>query len=209
VTISPTDSCRNLGVIFDSDLSFKKHISNVCRTSFYQIRQLRQIRSSLDINSTKILANSLVSSKLDYCNSLYYNLPQSSINRLQRVQNALARVVVPSVKRSTQISPTLRELHWLSVDQRMKFKIASLVFKTLRHNQPPYLVEIIALNKHSRSLRSSLQNKLVVPRFKTCLGQRSFAYAAPTVWNSLPDRLRSSTSIDSFHAALKTHLFPP
>src|SRR5207244_12351108 len=63
----PVDSCRNLGVVFDSELSFKKHISNICSTSFYHIRQLRQIRSSLDQNSAIILANALVSSKLDYC----------------------------------------------------------------------------------------------------------------------------------------------
>ena len=73
--LSPSESCQNLGVLFDSDLSFDKHISNVCRSSFYHIRQLRQIRSSLDSNSAIILANALVSSKLDYCNSLFFNLP--------------------------------------------------------------------------------------------------------------------------------------
>ena len=87
--VIPSDHARNLGVIFDSDLSFKNHISNVCKTSFYHIRQLRQIRESLDTKSAIILANSLVSSKLDYCNSLYYNLPDTSINRLQRIQNSL------------------------------------------------------------------------------------------------------------------------
>jgi hypothetical protein len=82
--LTPTDSARNLGVIFDQDLSMKKHISSICQTSFYHIRQLRQVRSSLDTNSTMILANSLVSTKLDYCNSLFYGLPASSLNRLQK-----------------------------------------------------------------------------------------------------------------------------
>ena len=91
--LCPTESARNLGVIFDSDLSFKKHISAVCRSSFFQIRQLRQIRSSLDRNSSIVLANCLVRSKIDYCNSLLYNLPTTSLNRLEVVLNSLARVV--------------------------------------------------------------------------------------------------------------------
>ena len=103
--IKPVTSARNLGIIFDSDLSLRKHISSICQTSFYHIRQLRQIRPSIDINSATILANALVHSKLDYCNSLYYSLPNSSIHRLQLVQNSLARVVIPSTLRHHHITP--------------------------------------------------------------------------------------------------------
>src|SRR6266516_4323984 len=77
---TPSSSARNLGVEFDSDLFFNQHISTICRSSFYQIRQLRQIRSSLDLNSSIVLANALVSSKLDYCNSLLYNLLDKTLN---------------------------------------------------------------------------------------------------------------------------------
>src|SRR5207245_1338576 len=117
--LTPSDKCRNLGVIFDSDLTFKSHISDVCRSSFYHIRQLRQIRASLDTNSAVLLANALVYSKLDYCNSLFYNLPAKSLNRLQIVQNDLARLVVPSVRRNHHITSTLRLLHWLPIPQRI------------------------------------------------------------------------------------------
>jgi len=85
-----------------SDLSFHHDISNVCRTSYHHIRQLHHIRSSLDHNSAVLHANSLVS-KLDYCNSLFYNLPDNSLKRLQHVQNSLARFVVPSIKRHQHI----------------------------------------------------------------------------------------------------------
>ena len=129
--LTPYSDARNLGVIFDSSLSFTKHISTLCSSSFYQIRQLRQVRSSLDLNSAIILANALVTSKLDYCNSLLYSLPATAINRLQRVQNALARVVVPTVRLNHHITPTLKELHWLPVSKRITFKIAALTFKTL------------------------------------------------------------------------------
>ena len=114
-------SARNLGIIFDSDLSLRKQISSICQTSFHHIRQLRQIRSSIDTNSATILSNALVHTKLDYCNSLFYSLPKSSIHRLQVVQNALARVVIPSTLRHHHITPVLKRLHWLPVEQRIKY----------------------------------------------------------------------------------------
>jgi hypothetical protein len=207
--LSPSPQVRNLGVIFDSDLSFSSHISNICRTSFHQIRQLRQVRSSLDTNSAIILANALVSSKLDYCNSLLYSLPESSLDRLQRVQNSLARVVMPAVKRCDHIKPTLRKLHWLPISQRITFKIASLTYKTLQHKQPAYLYDLLRPYVPTRNLRSTNQNLLSIPNVKSAIGRRSFSYAAPKIWNSLPPALRASSSLTLFLSGLKTHLFPP
>jgi len=208
-TISPTDSTRNLGVIFDQDLSHKQHISAVCKASYYQIRQLRQIRSSLDKNSAIVLANSLVSSKLDYCNSLFYGLPDVSLNRLQKVQNALARVVVPSVKRNHHITPTLKMLHWLPIRQRILFKIASLTYKSLHSSQPTYLLELITPHTPTRNLRSADKHLLTIPHIPSANGRRSFSFASPTIWNSLPCSLRASSSLSLFLSGLKTHLFPP
>jgi hypothetical protein len=151
----------------------------------------------------------LVLSKLDYCNSLFYSLPDTSISRLQRVQNSLARVVVPSIKRSQHISPTLCKLHWLPVHQRIQYKIAALTFKTLYHKQPSYLVDLLLPYVPTRNLRSSDKHLLTVPNIKSAIGRRSFQFAAPTIWNTLPLSLRSSTSLHSFLTGLKTHLFPP
>ena len=78
-TVSATSSARNLGVIFDSELSFDSHISSVTRSCYHIIRQLRQIRPLLDHNTAVSLANSLVSSRLDFCNSLFYGLPDTSM----------------------------------------------------------------------------------------------------------------------------------
>src|SRR5207245_5663727 len=144
------------------------------------------IRSSLDTNSAIILANALVSSKLDYCNSLFYSLPDSSLDRLQSVQNALARVVVPSVKRFHHISPTLKMLHWLPIRERITFKIASLTCKTLHHKQPSYLHELITPYQPPRPLQSSDKHMLDVPNIQSAQGPRSFLFAPPTIWTSFP-----------------------
>ena len=88
---NPSTSAKNLGVLFNSSLNFRKHISQTCRACFYHIRDLRQIRS-LSLDLAKQIAVALVSSKLDYCNSLFHNMPEKDIARLQRVQNCLARL---------------------------------------------------------------------------------------------------------------------
>ena len=207
--LSPSPTVRNLGVTLDSNLSLTKHISSVCSSSFYIIRQIRQIRASLDHNTCVLLCNALVSSKLDYCNSIYYGLPQSSIHRLQLVQNALARVVYPSVKRNDHITPTLRRLHWLPIQSRITYKLALITYKTLNHKSPSYLNSLLTPYKPVRQLRSSDKLLLTVPSLKSSFGHRSFSCAAPTIWNSLPLSLRSSASLESFRSALKTHLFPP
>src|SRR3989442_1716297 len=205
----PVSSARSLAVVFQSDLSFDQHIFNVCRSSFFHIRQLRQIRPSLDLNSSIQLANALVSSKLDYCNSLFYGLPDTSIKRLQRVQNSLARVIFPSLKRSDHITPALAKLHWLPIHNRIKFKIATITFKVLKNRQPSYLLDLLQPHNPQRSLRSSDKLLLDTPKIKTALPTRSFSHAAPSVWNSLPFDLRNSSSLHSFTTHLKTHLFPP
>src|SRR6187401_102273 len=170
IPISPSIHARNLGVEFDSELSYSQHISNVCRSSYYQIRQFRQLRSSLDTNSAKLLANALVSSKLDYCNSLFYNLPDTSINRLQHIQNSLARFVIPSVRRCHHISPILAKLHWLPIRQRIEFKIATITHKTLQNSQPSYLFDLLHPYNPTRTLRSSNTNLLEVPKIKSEIG---------------------------------------
>jgi hypothetical protein len=172
------------------------------------IRQLRQIRSSIDTNSAIILANSLVSSRLDYCNSLYYGLPDCSTHRLQRIQNSLARVILPSFKRHHHITPALQQLHWLPIKERITFKIATITFKTLQSQKPNYLSLLLTRHNPLRSLRPHLQHQLICPRINSENGRRSFSFAAPTIWNSLPTHIRSLQSLVQFRSALKTHLFP-
>jgi len=170
-----------LEIIFDSNLSLSKHISSICQTSFYHIRQLRQIRSSIDINSATIFANTLIHSKLDYCNSLYYSLHNSYIHRLQLVQNSLARVVIPSTLTHHHISPVLRRLHCLPIVQRIKFKIASITYKSLHHQQPSNICEL--LSPVAQSGRRSSSNKLLnLQRVSSISGQRSFFPSAPKIY---------------------------
>ena len=103
-----------LGVTLDQHLTFNKHIQNVCRSSYYHIRALKHIRSSLSEDVAKTIACGFVSSRLDYSNSVLFGTSKSNISRLQRVQNSLARVVTRS-RRNDRITPIIKRLHWLPI----------------------------------------------------------------------------------------------
>jgi len=99
---------------------FSDQISLLSKFCYSHIRKLRCMRPYLDSKTASTIAASMVHSKLDYCNSLYYNLPKSQINRLQQIQNCLARSVVKTPK-SSHITPILRSLHWLKINDRIEY----------------------------------------------------------------------------------------
>ena len=131
-----------------------------------------------------------------------------TLHPLQHLQNSLARVVLPFTKRYDHITPALKTLHWLPIKQRIHFKIATLTFKTLQNKQPSYLNDLLLRHNPTHSLRSSNQNLLVIPRIDSENGRRSFKFAAPSIWNSLPQSIRSLENLTIFHSSLKTHPFP-
>ena len=205
--ISPSKSVRNIGVIFDESVSLDLHITSVCRSCFYHIHNIWKIRKYLSLKSCEILVHSFVSSKLDFCNSLFYGLSDSSLAKLQHVQNAAARLVTLAHKRE-HITPLLITLHWLPIKQRVKFKILLLAFKCLNGCAPSYLSEILFPYLPSRSLRSSSANLLVKQSYNyKNYGRRTFHCAAPDLWNSLPNDLRQTTSLNKFKIMIKTYLF--
>ncbi|MGK2863852.1 MAG: RNA-directed DNA polymerase [Chitinophagaceae bacterium] len=205
--INRSEHARNLGVVFDSDLSYKQHISNLCRCSFLNVRMVSRIRNLLDIKTAKMLVCSLVTSRLDYCNSLWFGLPDCTLHKLQLVQNSIARLVVPGTRKFDHISPILKYLHWLPIRKRIDFKIAVLTYKTITSQSPEYLYQHLNLIPDS-SRRSSGKKLLSIPRIISENGRRSFAYASVSIWNSLPVALRLNPSLESFKKHLKTFLFP-
>jgi len=104
------------------------------KSCYHNIRDLCYIRPYLDLHTAKTIATPIVHSKLDYCNSIYYSLPKFRINRLQHIENALARTVVQAPK-FQHITPILKSLHWLKVSERIEYKIISLTYKILNTTQ--------------------------------------------------------------------------
>ena len=183
--IPVSSSARNLGFIFDSDMSFSDQINSVSKSCHFHIRDIRRIRHLLPLSTATAFANSLGSSKLDYCNSLYSGISQTNLNKLQRIQNSLARVITNTLKYQ-HITPTLKKLHWLPIKQRIDYKTCLLTYKTLTNQQPTYLYNSLSFPSHSVYTRSSDSLVLSIPYVRSSLGKRAFSVIGPRLWNSLP-----------------------
>ncbi|XP_051533345.1 uncharacterized protein LOC127428790 [Myxocyprinus asiaticus] len=132
-TVTPSKSVRNLGVTIDNRLNFTDHISKTARSC-----NIRKIRPFVSEHAIQLLVQSLVITRLDYCNALIAGLPACAIRPLQMIQNAAARLVFNEPKR-THVTPLLVSLHWLPVDARIKFKALMLAYRTVTGSAPAYL----------------------------------------------------------------------
>ena len=206
--VSFCDSVKILGVTIDSSLSLDKHVSSVVQSCNFHISALKHIRPLLSYDLANQNACSIVASRLDYCNSILYNTSEMNIHRLQRVQNKLARVVCRSSAQANPV-PLLQKLHWLPIQHRIKYKIASLTFNALHGNAPSYLHSSLSAYEPARTLRSSGTNLLSIPNTLNQLIDinKAFHCSAPAVWNSLSLSTRSAPSLHSFKLRLKTELF--
>ena len=204
--VTPTKSTRNLGIIFDCTLSMDDHISAVCRSGNFQLRELGKIRKLITFDACSKLVHAFVTSRLDYGNSLLSGLPDRQINRLQRVLNTAARIVSLRPK-FEHITPVLMDLHWLPVAQRIKFKVLLLAYQAYYGLAPSYLCEIFAHYEPKYNLRSSVKNNAVVNATSVRYGDRAFHNYGPKLWNSLEPQLRQKQDSESFKGAIKTLLF--
>ena len=205
---SSSQQARNLGVIFDDTMSLSPHVNTIVKGAFYHIRNISKIRKYISKSTTEILIHSFVSSKLDFCDSLLFGAQKRDIVKLQSVQNAAARIIA-GLKKRDHITETLRDLHWLPVEERIVFKINLITFKTLNGSGPRYLEDILKFYHQSRTLRSSRDHlRLEEPNFNMkTYGQRAFSVAAPRLWNKLPFEVRACSDVNLFKSKLKTFLF--
>ena len=205
-----SETVSDLGVIIDRQLTMADHVASVCRSCFFQLRQLRVVKQSLTSDATKTLVHAFISSRLDYCNVLLAGATDGVLRRLQTVQNAAARLVT-GTRKFDRITPVLRDLHWLPVRERITFRTVITVYKCLHGLAPPYLSVFcrpVSTVPGRRQLRSADSGMLVVPRTKTSTGGRSFSVIGPETWNRLPADLRlCELKVATFAKRLKSYLF--
>ena len=144
---------QEFGCFFYSGLNFVRTFHRFPVSSFYHIRDLKRIRKSLPPALARQIAVALVTSKLDYCNSLLHEIPAKDLQKLQRVQNCLARVVTKAPRFSRSIP-----IHWLPIKFRIQFKICTFVFRCLNDGQPSYLSSLLFSTDSVKRLRSNNTN---------------------------------------------------
>ncbi len=203
---APSSTVKNLGVILDSNLSFENHISHVTKTAFFHLRNISKLRNMLSVSDAEKLVHAFMTSRLDYCNALLGGCPASSINKLQIVQNAAARVLTRS-RKYDHITLILQSLHWLPIKFCISYKILLLTYKALNGSAPAYLTNLLSRYNPIRSLRSQNSGLLVVPRIaKSTKGGRTFSYLAPN--SGIAFLITFGVQTHSlFKSRLKTHLF--
>lgn len=207
LTCYAKETVTNLGFKMDCNLNLDRQISAVVKSSFFHLRQLAKVKHLLPKRHLETVIHAFITSRLDYCNALYFGVSQSSLARLQLVQNAAARLLTGARKRE-HITPILASLHWLPVHFRVNFKILLYVFKSLNGTAPPYLSELLHPYAPIRCLRSADQQLLEIPRSKRKLkGDRAFSIAAPRLWNDLPLNVREASSLAIFKSRLKTYFY--
>ena len=188
-------------------MTFDHHVNKLVQSCFLQLRNIAKIRPILSPTVLEQLIHTFIFSRLDYCNSLYICLSQSSLKRLQLIQNTAARLLTRTSRRS-HITPVLVSLHWLPVKFRINYKILLITYKALHDLAPSYISELLVPHSTSRPLRSSNLGLLSIPHTnRKSKGDHTFAFLAPTLWNHLPQSVRSAKSLDCFKRRLKTHLY--
>ena len=158
----------------------EKHVTNICRSAYIEIRRISNIRHYLTIDATKKLLCAFILSKLDYCNSLLSGSPKHLLDKLQKVQNSTARLVF-KVRKHEHIKPLLQKLHWLPVVSRIQYKDASLCYNSFTESYPFYLSELLTVYHPSRQLRSTSDTRtfrIAFTKTKT-FGQRAFSFTGP------------------------------
>ena len=194
---------KNVGVWLDEVMDLSTHVNKVVSHSYKILKDIGRIRNVISDKHTEMLVHAVIS-RIDYCNSLYYNISSSNLHKLQKVQNAAARLVSRKRKRDS-ISSTLRDLHWLKVESRVIFKILLLVYKCINDICSANLSKKLKCKKFNCRPNDYLQ--LETLRASTKYGQRTFAYVGPRFWNALPLQTRSEEKVECFKRQIKTLLF--
>ena len=208
-TIKPSAVVRDLGVLIDAELTMHQHVSRLVSSCFYQLRRLRTVRKYVGHEVLKQLVHAFVISRLDYCNSVLAGLPGYVIARLQRVQNAAARLVL-GLRPYDHVTEALRALHWLPVKYRVRYKLCLMMHSVHIQQCPSYInqmVQSVSTSSRRQGLRSSADASYLVPRTRTKFADRAFSVAGPQEWNSLPTDLRLITDTSVFKSQLKTYFF--
>ena len=209
--ILPTENVRNLGVIFDRQMTMTSHISSLCSSLNYQLRNISRVRRFLDVDTCHLVVRSLILSRIDYGSGLLLGSNTSDIQRLQRIQNWASKLICCRTKQD-HATPCLQELHWLRIRERIIFKIMMIIFKCLNGSAPSYMTDLLSMYCPARTgLRSASDTTRLaeinsVKLLKTAT-DRSFVHSAPHIWNNLPTSIRESNTFSGFKKGLKTYLF--
>ena len=178
----------------------------MCSSIYLCLRDISKIPHKINFATCKMLINALVTSRLDYCNSLLCASPNKQLSRLQKLQNMACHIVI-KLGKYDHISSNLKDLHWLKLTEMLEFKVCWYSHQCFYSTAPDYLKYLLSENT-SRTLRSSDQRKMFIPYSGLSLVKSgSFSHIVPKLWNQLPNFIRQTEDYGAFKKGLKTFIF--
>lgn len=189
--INFNDHVKNLGLIMDEKLNFTKQVSSMCRSAYASLRSLYHLRNHLPKDAKVKLSDSLVLSKINYCDIVYGpSLTVENTHKIQKVQNACIRFA-QYVPYREHISPYIKQVGWLNMKQRRWVHLCCMVHNVIAMKKPEYLLNKIEIREHAHSVATRNRDViLTVPVHHTENFKKSFSYQATKIYNQLPANLK-------------------
>ena len=190
---------KYLGVWMDETLTWQKHIEETMKKIGSRLALFGRLRKYLTVDSSKVLANSLILPYFDYCSNSWSTCAQYLKDGLIRQHKKMARLIL-KVNYSTPIEQAYNKLKWVSIEERWQFHKCKTVHSVLRGEAPVYLIELFVRSEsiHSHRTRNAVHNGVVVPLVRTQAGKKAFSHCASVLWNRLDSGIRGAVSRQSF-----------
>ena len=203
--IAPSQKVKNLGVYIDQYLLFDDHISHISRKVNGVLIALNRIKDRLDKTSRITIVQCLSISIINYCMRVWGMTTKEQIERVQKLQNFAARVAYGGIRKYEHITPIIKELGWLKIENKIEYDICIFTYKICNNLLPEWLFSFPAIQEiNTRSTRQS--SMLYIPRTKTDMGGRAVTVKGPRIWNTVPTSIQSQPTLKAFKNKLKSYL---
>ena len=202
--IKQTSTQKLLEVHIDDGPTWTTHIDHLCSAISSKISLLKQWSTYVPTEIQKKFYQGYILPLIDYGSVTWGSTSLCNLERLLKLQKRAARIILQADYNTPSVDMFI-ELGWLSISQQIKYNKVVLTYKALHNLTPEYISKLLepVSETHNRALRSSANGTLAIPRSRSSVFDRSFSYSAPRLWNSFPNAVRNSSSLNSFKHNLK------
>ena len=195
-----------LGVYNDNTLSWNDKIEAVCNKLNSKIALLRRISYFLTDEMKRLFYNAYIMPIFDYCCTVWCHGTATSLKKIMKIQGRAGRIILNKTFQ-TRTMDILRELGWMSFNERCKFHTGCLIYKACNNLAPSYIYDMLTFSSNETyNLRSAANNDIVIPKHRTNYGKKTFCYSSAYIWNSIPIDIRSTCSLMHFKNKYKQHI---
>ena len=199
--IKRIDHTKSLGLTIDAQLSWGKHVEEICKNVSSAIGVLKRVRPFISKKTAIQIYNALVMPHFDYCCTVWDCLSFYLSDKLQKLQNRAARVITKSHFDASS-NHLLSTLSWERPSLRRKKRKALIMYKTMNDLAPEYLQSLFSLRQTAYNLRNS-EGRLTLSKPSTNYLKRSFSYSGAMLWNNLPKNVKNAASVEHFKRNIK------